>query len=147
ESYGNAEILPPLTDAPPAKAAAPTAAKPAAAPAKQPAKQPAKATPVKTPAPKKARQAAPRAATGTLAIINETGNPRVGDIYRSVLSRLGHQVVSVAQGAAGGTPGQTVIRYAPGRRAQAQAVARQLPGKKVLTEAGSGTPDVTIYIR
>lgn len=61
---------------------------------------------------------------------------------------MGHQVVSVTEGTSGGTPGQTVITYRPGYRAQAQAVSRHLPGQKVLTEAKGGqAADVTVNIR
>lgn len=165
--YGGAEVLPPLTGQPPLKTppppvnpaskppearepqpakAAPPAAVAAPAAAKQPGK--AKASGSKRASSKAATVAAPSGAG--LMIINETGNPRVGDIYKSVLSRTGHKVISVAEGAPAGTPGQTVINYRPGYRAQAQSVSRHLPGKKVLSEAKSGqvlASEVMVYIR
>lgn len=161
--YGAAEILPPLTGHQPSKTAAPAAESPPKQPEVQ-ARQPEPKATTSTPArsgsgsPKKSKTtkaagskqapAKSRAADGSLTIINETGNPRVGAIYQSVLTRMGHQVVSVTEGTSGGTPGQTVITYRPGYRAQAQAVSRHLPGQKVLTEAKGGqAADVTVNIR
>ena len=165
--YGAAEILPPLTNQPPLKTAVPTVEPP-------PARAEVQTRPAEAPAPAAAQAAsgssrksksgkaagskrpssssqARAAAKGSLMIINETGNPRIGEIYQSVLTRMGHTVVSVAQGTpGGGSAGQTVITYRPGYRAQAQAVSRHLPGRKVLAEARGGqvlASEVMVNIR
>ena len=166
--YGAAEILPPLTNQPPLKTAAPVVEPPSKQPQAQarPAEPKAAAAPAASGVSKKSKsakavgskrssssaktRAAAPAAKGNLMIINSTGNPRIGDIYQSVLTRMGHTVVSVAQGTPGGATGQTVITYRPGYRAQAQAISRHLPGQKVLTEAKGGqvlASEVMVNIR
>jgi hypothetical protein len=72
-------------------------------------------------------------------LVNETGQPRVADNYLAVLSQMGYQVVGVTNGT-GQPPGQTVITYQPGRQAQAQALARRLPGQKVVVQAQGPIP-------
>ncbi len=147
----------------------PPAAKPAAQPetkaAAKPVPQPeteidAQSAPKPKAAPKPAKKKRPAAksdggesaVTAGLAIVNETGRSEVGDTYRSVLSRMGYRVVSVTapKKRRGGAGGQTVITYRPGYYSQAQAVARHLPGEKVLVEgaggAGAGS-QITISIK
>jgi hypothetical protein len=81
-------------------------------------------------------------------LVNETGNPQVGEIYRSVLSRLGYTVTTQPPGpAAGGPTGRTVIYYRPGGQARAKAVSRSLPGRKTLAEAAGGAADIVIVLR
>ena len=159
--FGAAEILPPsegpspsaaqpeTTPAETAAAAPNTAAsKPASAPPlppsaapKKPAqpsggsKTPAKAKKKISPAPVKKTAEATK--PESIILINATGNERIGEIYRSVLTKMGYNVTSV-----GNSPvekeqsGRTVIQYRPGAREKARAVSRHLPGKKTLVEAG-----------
>jgi hypothetical protein len=160
EDYvGAAEILPPLTGRLPLpKTAAPQAELPpnvtpapstrpraetrAPAPAPQPSVAPPPPKPAGGQTKNKKRRAAStpdRPAAGvSLTIINETGQPRIGEQYRSVLTQMGYRVLSVGNGPASGGSGQTVIKYRPGSRAGALAVSRHLPGRKVLVEAGAG---------
>ncbi len=167
--FGAAEILPPLSgrvdwraDSGPAKAEPAQAAPVKTGPARMETPPPA---PVVEPVPAQAVPAAPekakpaskaaksapgqakppapaKAASGgrtTLAIVNGTGQGRVGEQYRSVLSQMGYQVVSVSQASAGSGPaGRTVVSYRPGLKAKAQALARHLPGRTVLVETKKG---------
>ena len=132
------------TKAPPAKApAAQTKAPPAKAPAAKP-----KATPAKAGQGKKAPVPAP--ARGALALVNETGDPQVGALYQSALSRLGYTILSgPAGGFSGGPAGRTVIFYRPGAQARAQAVSRDIPGRKTLAEAppGAAAADIVVVLR
>lgn len=122
----NAAVKAPVSAAPPAKAAKPRRAK-------------------------GVRKAAASSVRANMIIINETGNAQVGENYGSVLRQLGHNVISVGQREpGGGTTGQTVINYRSGLKATAQAVAKQLPGRKVLVEAGKGqvlAGEIMIYVR
>lgn len=133
-----------------------------ATPAKAAPKPAAKSAPSKTSGTGKAKKGASKKTGGTqavpaapaglgLIIINETGRNQVGQQYRSVLAQMGYKVVSVGEGQPGrGPAGQTVINYRPGLKAKAQAVARHLPGKKVLVEAKKGqvlASEIMIYIR
>jgi hypothetical protein len=170
--FGAAEILPPLTGkvdwqtpaAPPgerrpaakAEAAAPSVrAEKAKIPAKAAAEKPAGKAAAKSsgqgrPSAKKTgRPAAKAPPRSSLIVINETGRGDIGRRYGQVLGQMGYQVVSVADREPGGGPrGQTVINYRPGQRAQAQAMARHLPGKKVLREVrDAGSSQIMIYIR
>lgn len=98
-----------------------------------------------------ARASGPSPASVQLIIINETGSDRIGQLYGSVLGKIGYKVVSVADRQPGrGQTGQTVIHYRSGQKARAQAVARHLPGKKVLKEAGKGEvlgAEIMVYLR
>ena len=73
----------------------------------------------------------------------------MGRRYGNVLGKMGYKVVSVADRAPSGTGrGQTVINYRPGQKAQAQAMARHLPGKKVFREVrDASSSEIMIYIR
>lgn len=125
------------------------AAKPKAAPAARPK---AKAAPKKT-AKSRAKSAPAKAAapaSAGLIIINETGQSRVGEQYGSVLRKMGFKVSSVANAQKHAGSGQTVITYRPGLKSQAQAVARHLPGQKILVEAPKGqvlASEVMIHLR
>ena len=174
ERYGQAGLLSPLSGAPartaapaasaptvPAPAKTPPAAKSAAktdggpAPAAKPAAPTAKAPAASSGAqktPKKTAQAPAVAASGIkLMIINETGNDQVGELYRSVLAKIGYNVVSVGnRPPGGGQTGRTVINYRPGMKTKARTVARHLPGQKVLVEAKKGqtlAQEIMIYIK
>ena len=151
QEYGQAKILPPL-DLPPAQkeagASAPTSASvpkdktPPAKPAKPATKAPKAGQ--KTPAP-----AVPALARGSLALVNETGDPQVGAVYQSALSRLGYTILpGPAGGTSPGPAGHTVIYYRPGAQARAQAVSRDLPGRKTLAEAPPGAAaDIMVVLR
>ncbi len=173
---GAAEILPPLTgkvdwqtkapaESPPARTS-PASSAPAPA-VKSPAQTASKAPAVKS-GPKSSGGSSAKSKAGgskssapkttgpapssvQLVIVNETGSDRVGQLYSSVLGKIGYKVMSVANRAPGaGQTGQTVIHYRAGQRAKAQAVARHLPGKKVLREAAKGESlgsEVMVYIR
>jgi predicted dinucleotide-binding enzyme len=52
---------------------------------------------------------------------------------------MGYQVVGVSNGI-GQPSGQTIITYQPGRQSQAQALARRLPGQKVVVQAQGSIP-------
>lgn len=100
----------------------------------------------------KARPAPAEARTQAgLMIINETGQPGVGQNYYSVLKQIGFRVVSLGQGTVQDAgSGLTIINYRPGYVAQAQSVARHLPGKKVLVEAKRGqvlASEIMVYLR
>ena len=100
-----------------------------------------------------AAKAAPAAVAGqvSLILINETGNERVGEIYSSVLSKMGYSIISVGNNPSGTTPsGRTVINYKSGSKAKAQAVARHLPGRKSMVEAKSGevlAADIMVFLK
>ena len=179
EQYGQAGILTPLNEKLPKAAerspAPGTSAQPPATPktgsqaqaasVKSAVSAGAKSTASVKPAPAaKAATSAARKKTGKsssapavaasgikLMIINETGNDRVGELYRSVLSKIGYKVVSVGNSPpSGGQTGRTVINYRPGAKAKAQTVARHLPGKKVLVQAKGGqtlAQEIMVYIR
>jgi hypothetical protein len=80
-------------------------------------------------------------------IVNETGNPAAAENYRSVLSSIGYDVVSIAERPSS-APGsrQTVISYEPGKEAQARALARRLPGDKSVTASREPLPAQAIVI-
>jgi hypothetical protein len=163
EYYGQAKILPPLELSPiqeAAKASAPaTEAKTEedAAPVKaqseaklQPAAEP-KTAPSKTAKAQdsQARMPDPALPRGSLALVNETGDPQVGAVYQSALSRLGYTVLAApAGGFSGGPAGQTVIYFRPGAQPRALAVSRDLPGRKALAEAPAGAAsDIVVVLR
>ncbi len=158
--FGSAGILPPLTPqegetaAPPAAKQDPPPAKSKPSPVQEPEKKTASA-----PAPgrqasaaeKKAEApsrraggsassaaAASRVPKGDLMIINATGNENIGQVYGSVLRKIGYNVISVGQ-RLGSSPtgGGTLIKYRPGAYSQAQAVSRHLPGRKFMLQAAS----------
>ncbi|MDR1545596.1 MAG: LytR C-terminal domain-containing protein [Deltaproteobacteria bacterium] len=84
----------------------------------------------------------------SLALVNETGRPQVGESYRAVLSAMGYQVVSVTQAPAGGAPNQTIVAYRPGRQGQASTLARHLPGALKLRQADGSLPaEAVVTIR
>ena len=151
EYYGQAKVLPPL-DLPPAQEEAAVAPAPKAKAPAQPTAQP------KAKAPKGGQGSRPPAPAalprGSLALVNETGDPQVGAIYQSALSRLGYTVLpGPAGGFSPGSAGQparseTVIYYRPGTQARAQAVSRDLPGRKTMAEAPPGAAaDIVIVLR
>ena|GEM_PF-6941832 len=148
EFYGQAKILPPL-DLPPAPKEAPMAPKAAPQPAAKPKASPA--APGQTPPkPKASGQKAPAPAPirGALTLVNETGDPQVGAIYQSALSRLGYTILSgPAGGYSPGPAGHTFIYYRPGALARAKAVSRDLPGRKTLAEAPGASSDLVIVLR
>ena len=142
---------------------------PLKSPAVVPKKEAPKAVAPKTAAPKKetpkkvspGKEAPKKAAppkiipkattTAELMIINETGEKGLGEIYRSVLTRVGFKVVSLGIGTnKSGSKGQTIINYRPGHKADAQAVARNLPGRKILIEAKKDhvlASEIMVYLR
>ena len=176
EAYGQAKILPPL-DLPPAQPTAKPAtepeikapvkpgakpeAKPAAKPEAKPEAKPAAKPEAKPAAKQEAKPAAkpvqgggtkpgPAAPRGSLALVNQTGDPQVGTVYQSALSRLGYTILPGPAAAPGpGPAGQTVIYYRPGAISQAQAVSRDLPGRKVLAETSSpgAAADIVVVLR
>jgi hypothetical protein len=74
-------------------------------------------------------------------LVNETGRPGVADDYMAVLTQMGYQVVGVTNGfAQTAGAGGTVISYRPDSLAQAQALARRLPGKKEIVKGESSLP-------
>jgi hypothetical protein len=168
EYYGQAKILPPL-ELPPAQkeaAPAPEAKTEDTAPVKPqptaktedkaPAKPQPTAKPQAAPPPKAAKAAggqtrtpAPPLPRGSLALVNDTGDPQVGAIYQSALSRLGYTILAgPAGGFNSGPAGQTIIYYRPGAKGRAQAVSRDIPGRKTMAEAPPGaTADVVVVLR
>jgi outer membrane biosynthesis protein TonB len=156
EYYGQAKILPPLDLPPPPQPppdpvpTAPVSAPPEPAPPEQPAAQPQTTPATPAPAPKaKAKPAPPALARGALALVNETGDPQVGAVYQSALSRLGYTILAGPAGGFGSGPaGQTVIYYRPGAQGRAQAVSRDLPGRKALAAApAEATTDIVVVLR
>jgi hypothetical protein len=157
--FGEAAILLPLTDAPDLtawmdaqkaeekKEAQPQVKEKPAAPPAQNAQSPA---PGST-APPKARPKAPAApiVRSQLTLVNETGNDRMLEIYRSVLSQMGYTIVSAETRQPVAAPtGQTIISYRPGARAKARGVAAHLPGRKTLVEAPAAMPtEISILLR
>jgi hypothetical protein len=91
----------------------------------------------------------PAPVRGALALVNETGDPQVGTVYQSALSRLGYTIQAVPAGGFGSGPaGQTVIYYRPGAESRAQAVSRDLPGRKVMSAAPPGAAaDIVVVLR
>ncbi|MDR1308722.1 MAG: LytR C-terminal domain-containing protein, partial [Deltaproteobacteria bacterium] len=83
---------------------------------------------------------APARPSLSLALVNETGRPQVGEDYRAVLSQIGYRIVSVSDRQPSGTAGQTVIAFAAGRQAQARALARRLPGTRQLVASQEPLP-------
>jgi len=147
---GPAKAQPPLP-APVAllPVANPKAQATAAPAAPQPAAQPKPAPPAAKAKESPAGKSASPVARGSLALVNETGDPQVGAVYQSALSRLGYTVLAgPAGGFRGGPTGQTVIYYRPGAQTRAQAVSRDLPGRKTLAEAPAGTSsDIVVVLR
>jgi hypothetical protein len=87
-------------------------------------------------------------ARGSLALVNQTGDPQVGAVYQSALSRLGYTILPGAAAPPGGQAGQTVIYYRPGAEGRAQAVSRDLPGRKTLAVAPPGSSaDIVVVLR
>ncbi|MDR2935707.1 MAG: LytR C-terminal domain-containing protein [Candidatus Adiutrix sp.] len=163
EYYGQAQILPSL-DSPPAleddasKSAAPAkadAAKSAGAAKGKPApaakgQAEAKTEPTRTAKAQDSQGRTPAPPRGSLALVNETGDPQVGAVYQSALSRLGYTILAgPAGGFSQGPAGQTVIYYRPGAQDRALAVSRDLPGRKTLAEAppGAAASDVIVVLR
>jgi hypothetical protein len=149
EYYGQAKVLPPL-DLPPAREE--TAVAPAPKAKVQPTAQP------KAKAPKGGQGRRPPAPAalprGSRALVNETGDPQVGAVYQSALSRLGYTILpGPAGGFSPGSAGQparseTVIYYRPGTQARARAVSRDLPGRKTMAEAPPGAAaDIVVVLR
>jgi hypothetical protein len=75
-----------------------------------------------------------------VAIINETGNSQVAEDYRAVLSQMGYQVLSVQDRPAQGGQGETVISYRKGSQGQVSALARRLPGRRVMNATTEDLP-------
>ncbi|UQZ89433.1 hypothetical protein C4J81_09570 [Deltaproteobacteria bacterium Smac51] len=169
--FGEAAILPPLDEAPDlaiwqearkadGKKAEQVPAKGESTASGQKDKRPAKNAPTASGSSKKSGGAGSQTSRTTqkppaavvrsqLTLINETGNDRMLEIYRSVLSQMGYTIVSVETRAPVAAPtGQTVISYRPGLKAKAQAVASHLPGRKVLVESPGGlSTDISILLR
>jgi hypothetical protein len=59
---------------------------------------------------------------------------------------MGYRVVSISQRAPQGPPGQTIIAYGSGKKAQASALAKRLPGHRSLVSSPS-TTDAVVVIR
>lgn len=80
--------------------------------------------------------AASRVPQANLMIINATGNDNIGQVYGSVLRKIGYNVISVGQRlGTSPTGGGTLIKYRPGAYSQAQAVSKHLPGRKFMLQA------------
>ncbi|MDR0622108.1 MAG: LytR C-terminal domain-containing protein [Deltaproteobacteria bacterium] len=94
----------------------------------------------------KAKSAATAKPNLSVMVVNETGNPSVGEDYRMVLSRMGYRVVSVTSRGPSGTGGQTVITYQSGRQGQAKALARRLPGPRQLVASREALPAEAVVI-
>ncbi|MDR1110903.1 MAG: LytR C-terminal domain-containing protein [Deltaproteobacteria bacterium] len=98
--------------------------------------------------PSQAQAPAPARPSLSLALVNETGRPQVGEDYRAVLSQIGYRIVSVSDRQPSGNAGQTVIAFAAGRQAQARALARRLPGTRQLVASQEPLPaDAVVIIR
>ncbi|MDR1050337.1 MAG: LytR C-terminal domain-containing protein [Deltaproteobacteria bacterium] len=97
-----------------------------------------------TPAP--AGSSAPVRPSLSVVLVNETGRPQVGEDYRQVLSQIGYDVVYVADRVPSGAAGQTVVAYRSGRRGQASALARRLPGKRSLVAGSEQLPAEAVVV-
>jgi hypothetical protein len=95
---------------------------------------------------KRPAPAAPLRPNLSVVIINESGSPEAAESYRAVLSSIGYRVLSVSQ-RQNSSPGnrQTVIAYGPGKESQARALARRIPGEKIMAK-GDGLPADTVVI-
>ena len=81
-----------------------------------------------------------------LRIINETGRPGQGQVYRDVLAAMGYRVNKIEDRPA--KSGPTTIMYGPGLRNQAVTLAERLPGKRSVTPAqNSSTNEIVIVVR
>jgi ACT domain-containing protein len=82
-----------------------------------------------------------------VVIIDESGAPGAAESYGAVLSSIGYNVLSVSrrQNSSHGDR-KTVIAYAPGKEAQARALARRIPGEKVMAMGGEGLQADTVVI-
>jgi hypothetical protein len=81
-------------------------------------------------------------------LINESGNPGAAEAYGSVLAQIGYKVLSIAQRAnTGSGDRKTVITYSPGKEAQARALARRIPGDKVLAASRDLPAEAVVIIR
>jgi hypothetical protein len=93
------------------------------------------------------RPAAPAKPNLSVMVVNETGRPGVGENYRAVLSSMGYRVIGVTDGPSQ-PGGQTVIAYQDGRLSQAQALARHLPGQRVVVKGSQGqSAGAVVYVR
>jgi hypothetical protein len=76
----------------------------------------------------------------TVIVVNETGNPQVGQSYREVLSQMGYSVLGVTDRPPTGNTGQTIVTYQANRRSQASTLARHLPGQRHLVPSRDALP-------
>ena len=89
--------------------------------------------------------AAPRPGV-TLSIINETGQPGQGEVYRDVLQAMGYRVQTVVNRPP--QSGPTTIIYGAGLKDKAQALARRIPGQRTLVpQTTPSSPDILVVIR
>jgi hypothetical protein len=87
-----------------------------------------------------------RTGTPSLRIINETGRPGQGQVYRDVLAAMGYRVNKIEDRPA--RSGPTTIMYSPGLRNQAVNLARRLPGKRsVAPSRESVSNEIVIVVR
>jgi hypothetical protein len=149
---GSAGPLPPQ-DAASARPPAPVASAPAI-PSARPSvpattrerqAEPQEAAPPARRRSKPAAAAAPRPSL-TVVVINETGRPHVAEDYRSVLSQMGYRVLSVQDRAPQGGAGETVIAFNGASRGQASALARRLPGRRVMRPTSEDLPAGAVVI-
>jgi hypothetical protein len=82
-----------------------------------------------------------------VALVNETSSPLITEDYRTVLNQMGYKVVSAGQRPPQGPPGETVVAYGAGKRAQAAALARRLPGRRSLMPSSGIEADAVVVIR
>jgi hypothetical protein len=82
----------------------------------------------------------------TLSIINETGRPGQGNVYRDVLQAMGYKVQNVVDRPP--QSGPTTILYNSGLKDKAQALAHRLPGQRTLApQTSPASSDIIVMIR
>lgn len=122
--------------------ASPTPVKPTAKPRPQTTKpssgQPAKTASAPTPARKPGEP--------ILAVINESGRPDQGRVYRDVLTAMGYRVDKVEDRPQ--QAGSTMILYGANFKDKALTLAERLPGRRTLApQTGKSAHDIVIVVR
>lgn len=83
----------------------------------------------------------------SVSVVDASGQPGTGAKVAAGLQQLGYQVSRGPRQALPVTPGETaetVVRYAPGHRQQAERVLENLNGVAILGEAPTGSADVEV---
>jgi len=86
------------------------------------------------------------AATARLAILNESGQPDLGQVYKEVIEAMGFRVVLVKDQPR--KPGPTAIYYKPGAKLVAADLNERIPGEKTMASITWASQfDIVVFVR